>query len=66
MIPSRDECLKLMNQHGMLKNIIAHSVEVAKVALYLALELKKKGQRIDLRLVEAGIPCLAEDARGEI
>ncbi len=53
MIPSRDECLKLMNQHGMLKNIIAHSVEVAKVALYLALELKKKGQRIDLRLVEA-------------
>jgi len=53
MIPTRDECLKLMNQYGMLSNIIDHSIEVTKVALYLAMELKKRGQRINLGLVEA-------------
>jgi len=42
-----------MNQYGMLKNIIDHSIEVTKVALYVAMELKKRGQRIDLGLVEA-------------
>ena len=42
-----------MNQHGMLGNIIIHSIEVANVALYLSSELNKKGQRIDLLLVEA-------------
>jgi putative nucleotidyltransferase with HDIG domain len=42
-----------MDQHGMLKNIIDHSIVVTKVALYVAMELKKKGQRIDLGLVEA-------------
>jgi uncharacterized protein len=53
MIPAREECLRLMNQNGMLENIIAHSIEVANVALYLSEELNKKGQRIDLLLVEA-------------
>lgn len=53
MIPTRDECLRLMNQYGMLRHIIDHSIEVTKVALYLAMELNKKGQRIDLGLVEA-------------
>jgi putative nucleotidyltransferase with HDIG domain len=37
----------------MLKNIMDHSIEVSRVALYLAVELKKRGQRIDLGLVEA-------------
>ncbi len=53
MIPTREECLSLMNKYGMLRNIIDHSIEVTKVAIYLATELKKKGQRIDLGLVEA-------------
>jgi uncharacterized protein len=53
MIPSREECLRLMNRYGMLENIISHSLEVAKVALFISVELKKKGQRIDLGLVEA-------------
>ncbi len=52
-IPTREECLKLMNQYGMLENIINHSIEVAKVALFLSTELNKRGQRIDLFLVEA-------------
>jgi len=37
----------------MLENIVSHSVEVAKVALFIAVELNKKGRTIDLGLVEA-------------
>ncbi len=53
MIPTREECLRLMGQYGMLDHIISHSIEVTKVALFLSSELNKKGQRIDLTLVEA-------------
>ena len=53
MIPSRDECLRLMSQYGMLSHIIDHSIEVTRVALYLGAELNKRGQGIDLGLVEA-------------
>jgi uncharacterized protein len=54
MIPDRDECLRLMGRHGMLEHIVAHSLEVTRVALFLCTELNKNGQRLDLRLVEAG------------
>jgi len=53
MIPSREDCLRLIRKFGMLENIIDHSIEVAKVALFLSVELNKKGQNIDLHLVEA-------------
>lgn len=53
MIPTRDECLRLMSQYGMLDHIIHHSIEVARIALFLSRELNKRGQRIDLGLVEA-------------
>jgi len=53
MIPDRERCLELMERYGMLENIVAHSLEVTKVALFLSLELNKKGQKIDLPLVEA-------------
>src|SRR4030043_215214 len=53
MIPTRDECLRLMSQSEMMSHIIDHSIEVTKVALYLAMELNKRGQSIDLGLVEA-------------
>jgi HD superfamily phosphodiesterase len=42
-----------MGEYGMLENIVAHSLEVARVALILSIELNKKGQKIDLGLVEA-------------
>jgi uncharacterized protein len=42
-----------MNEYGMLENIIEHSIEVANVALFLSEELNKRGQKIDLLLVEA-------------
>ncbi len=53
MIPDREECLRLMDDYGMLENIIDHSLKVARVALFLSEELNKKGQKIDLALVEA-------------
>lgn len=53
MIPNREECLRLMGEYGMLENIIAHSLEVAKVALFIATELNKRGERISIDLVEA-------------
>jgi len=52
-IPTREECLRLMGEYGMLENIISHSLAVTRVALFLSVELNKKGQKIDLRLVEA-------------
>jgi len=52
-IPTREECLRLMGEYRMLENIISHSLAVAKVALFLSVELNKRGQRIDVRLVEA-------------
>lgn len=52
-IPGREECLRLMGEYGMLENIISHSLKVAKVALFLSVELNKKGQKIALDLVEA-------------
>jgi uncharacterized protein len=45
--PSREKCLRLMDQHGMLGNIVLHSLEVTRVALFLCEELNKRGQRID-------------------
>ncbi len=53
MIPTREECLRLMKQYGMLEHIVHHSLEVARVARFLSLELNKKGQEIDLGLVDA-------------
>jgi uncharacterized protein len=53
LIPTREECFNLMRQYGMLSHIMDHSIEVAKVALFISKELNKKDQRINLDLVEA-------------
>jgi len=53
MVPSKEECLRLMGEYGMLENIVSHSLKVARVALFLSVELNKKGHRIDTGLVEA-------------
>jgi len=52
-VPTRDECLRLMDRYGMLDNIVDHSLTVTKVALFLSKELNKRGQQIDLAVVEA-------------
>ena len=52
-VPTRNECLQLMDRYGMLENIVHHSLTVMKVALFLSEELNKKGQQIDLGVIEA-------------
>lgn len=54
IIPSREVCLTLMDQHGMLPQIKAHSLQVARVALCLGQNLIANYPDLDLALIEAG------------
>ena len=51
MLPTPDECFRLMNQYHMLVNIKAHSITVGRVAEYIAVELHRSGQPISVELV---------------
>jgi uncharacterized protein len=53
-IPSREECLALMEDQGMLPNIRSHSLQVARVARVLAVHLPASSPPLDLALLEAG------------
>ncbi|MBF0549228.1 MAG: HDIG domain-containing protein [Deltaproteobacteria bacterium] len=54
MIPDYQTCIQTMQATGMWPNIFRHSLQVAKVAGFLAEELTKAGVSLDLKLVEAG------------
>ena len=54
MIPSVEECLKLMEQYGMLENIKAHSIMVEKIATIIGKGLKDTGSDISLEKIAAG------------
>jgi uncharacterized protein len=51
--PGREECLSLMTELGMLDHIMKHCLQVAKVALLISNELNRRGQNLDLGVVEA-------------
>ena len=53
-VPSREECLALMEDQGMLPNIRSHSLQVARVAQVLAVHLPSSDPPLDLALLEAG------------
>ncbi|MGA3083330.1 MAG: HD domain-containing protein [Thermodesulfobacteriota bacterium] len=53
-IPSRQTCLTLMDQEGMLPNIKAHSLQVARIALCLGKNLMVHFPKLNLDLVDAG------------
>jgi len=53
-VPSRAECLALMKERAMLSNIREHSLQVARVSLYLGSHLLSANPRLDLTLLEAG------------
>jgi uncharacterized protein len=53
-VPSREECLALMAEQGMLPNIRGHSLQVARVALTLGTHLLPANPGLDLALLEAG------------
>jgi uncharacterized protein len=52
-IPSRDQCLALMEHVGMPAHIQKHSIVVAEVAVYLACLLNRNSIRLNLPLIEA-------------
>lgn len=53
-IPTRSECFRLMKEYGMPAHIKTHSLKVRNVSVYLAKELNKKGEGLDVKLIEAG------------
>ena len=54
MIPTKEECFRLMKKHNMFEHIMHHSLLVTKVALYISDELNKAGESLDLSKVQAG------------
>jgi len=50
-LPSREQCLKLLEKHGLPENIVRHSLAVEKVAVFLAKKLLEAGEKIDVELV---------------
>jgi putative nucleotidyltransferase with HDIG domain len=65
-LPSKAQCLDLMEAHGMLPNIREHSLRVTQVAVFLGEALAASGYSLHLPLIEAGAllhdlgktPCL--------
>lgn len=66
IIPSRTDCLALMEKFGMLPHIWEHSLLVTEVALWVGSSLKEAGVPLNLPLIKAGAllhdigktPCL--------
>jgi len=52
-IPSQNDCFQLMCEMHMLENIVAHSLQVCRVAIGLLDHLKFEGIHMDRQLVEA-------------
>jgi len=52
-VPSRGECLDLMKRYNGMGNIIRHSIKVAEIALSIATELNRRGENLNLNMVEA-------------
>lgn len=54
IIPTRNECLALMERVDMPPHIRRHSLLVTEIALYLGRLLNKNSVRLDLHILEAG------------
>lgn len=54
IIPTREECLKILKDNNVPDNIIAHSNLVCDVALKIADLLEKRGIKVNKGLVAAG------------
>ncbi len=51
--PSRSTCLEMLKRRGVPAHIIAHSMQVNRVARFLAEKLNEQGERLDLGLIDA-------------
>jgi uncharacterized protein len=54
LIPTREQCLRLMEKKRMPAHIQQHSFKVAQIAVYLGVQLNLQGARLKLPLLEAG------------
>lgn len=52
-IPDKQHCFRLMREMGMLEHIAAHSLQVCRVALSLADQMKPARPGLDHRLLQA-------------
>lgn len=58
-LPTRKECLDILEEYRVPPHIVKHSLAVAKLAVFLAQRLKEKGIAINIELVERS--CLMHD-----
>jgi putative nucleotidyltransferase with HDIG domain len=50
--PSREECFELLKLYCVPRNIVNHSLTVAKVAVFLGKALRQKGLQVDVDLLD--------------
>jgi len=53
MIPSREECLRVLKEHHVWDNIIEHCKRVTRNALFIGNKFIENGHPVDLKLLEA-------------
>jgi len=58
-LPTRKECLAIIEEHHVPPHIVKHSLAVAKLAVFLAQKLNEKGITVDVNLVDRA--CLLLD-----
>ena len=58
-LPTRKECLAIIEEHHVPPHIVKHSLAAAKLAVFLAQKLKEKGIAVDVNLVDRA--CLLHD-----
>lgn len=58
-LPTRKQCLDLLEQHCVPEHIVKHSIVAAKLAVFLAEKLKEKGISVDVELIDRA--CLLHD-----
>lgn len=58
-LPTKKQCFDIIKKYGLAPHIVAHSLAVAKLGVFLAERLKEKGICVDGNLVEAA--CLLHD-----
>ena len=51
-LPTRKQCIEILDEHNVPENIKQHTFAVNKVAIFLAKKLKEAGEEVDIDLVD--------------
>lgn len=52
-IPKKKECYKLLKKYSVPNNVIRHSEDVCRVSLFIGERMMKRGEKVNLKLLEA-------------